>query len=168
MQRLTIGRPALLAAVLLTVSCGSDHPTDVLPDDLTVSTTTLPPAVQGGSYTATVDASGGLPTYTWTLQSGALPAGIGLDGATGTLSGTATESGDFPVTIRVTDTAPHGTADVVVELALHVESAGSPARAVVPPGPPAGPRTYPPPVLIRVNESARTSRLIGVRSVGRF
>ena len=94
----------------------------------------FPPAVQGSSYTAAVEASGGVPPYTWTLQSGALPAGIGLDGATGTLSGTATESGDFPVTIRVTDAIP-GTADVVVELALHVESAGPPALAITPPGP---------------------------------
>ena len=131
MQRLTIGRPAFLAAVLLTASCGSDRPTDVLPGNITISTTTLPPAVQGSSYAAAVEASGGVPPYAWTLQSGALPAGIGLDGATGTFSGTATESGDFPVTIRVTDAASE-TADV--QLALHVESSGPPALAVTPPG----------------------------------
>jgi hypothetical protein len=131
MQRLTIGRPALLAAVLLAVSCGPDHPIDVLPDPITVSTTTLPSAVQGSSYSAAVEASGGVPPYAWTLQSGALPAGIALDGATGTLSGTATEPGDFPVTIRVTDAASE-TADV--ELAIHVESGGPPPLAVTPPG----------------------------------
>jgi hypothetical protein len=132
MQRLTIGRPAFLAAVLLTVACGPDHPVDVLPDPITVSTTTLPPAVQGSSYWATVEASGGVPPYAWTLQSGALQAGIALDGATGTLLGAVTESGDFPVTIRVTDAASE-TADV--ELAIHVESGGPARLAVTPPGP---------------------------------
>ena len=125
-------RPALLAAVLLAVSCGPDHPIDVSPDPIVVSTTTLPPAVQGSSYSATVQASGGVPPYAWTLQAGALPAGIALDGATGTLSGTATESGDFPVTIRVTDAASE-TADV--ELAIHVEGGDPPPLAVTPPGP---------------------------------
>jgi putative Ig domain-containing protein len=131
MQRLTMGHPALLAAVLLTVSCGSDHPTDVSQDPIAVSTTTLPPAVQRTSYTAMVQASGGVPPYAWSVQSGALPAGIALDGATGTLSGTATESGDFPVTIRVTDAAS-GTADV--DLTIHVESGPAPL-AITPPGP---------------------------------
>lgn len=129
MRRLTIGHPVLLAAVLLTVSCGSDHPTDV---SLAVSTTTLPPAEQGTSYTATIEASGGVPPYAWSVQSGALPAGIALDGATGKLSGTATESGDFPVTIRVTDAAS-GTADV--DLTIHVESGGPAPLVITPPGP---------------------------------
>jgi hypothetical protein len=132
MQRLMIGCPAFLAAVLLIVSCGPEHPIDVLPGPITVSTTALPPAVQGSSYSATVEALGGVPPYAWTLQSGALPAGIALDGATGTLSGTATEPGDFPVTIRVTDAAAE-TADV--ELAIHVESGGPAPLAVTPPGP---------------------------------
>jgi hypothetical protein len=132
MRRLTIGHPAVLAAVLLTVSCRSDDPTDVSRDDIAISTTTLPPAAQGTSYTATVQASGGVPPYAWSLQSGALPTGIALDGATGTLSGTATESGDFPVTIRVTDAVAR-TADV--DLSIHVESGESAPLAITPPGP---------------------------------
>jgi hypothetical protein len=132
MQRLTIGHPAFLVAALLTVSCSSDPPTDVSQDVIAVSTTTLPPAAQGTPYTATVEASGGVPPYAWSLQSGALPAGIALDGATGTLSGTATESGDFPITIRVTDAASE-TADV--DLTIHVESGGPPPLVVTPPGP---------------------------------
>jgi hypothetical protein len=58
MQRLTIGRPASLAAVLPTASC-PDHPVEVLPDPIAVSTTALPPAVQGSSCSATVEASEG-------------------------------------------------------------------------------------------------------------
>ncbi|MFN7930654.1 MAG: choice-of-anchor Q domain-containing protein [Blastocatellia bacterium] len=46
--------------------------------------------------------SGAVGTATFTLQSGTLPLGIQLQ-PNGTLSGTTNQSGDFPITVKVTD-----------------------------------------------------------------
>jgi large repetitive protein len=69
---------------------------------VSVATTTLPPATQFQSYTATVTASGGLAPYTWTLT-GSLPAGLNFDASTGTISGTPTATGSLTFTVEVTD-----------------------------------------------------------------
>lgn len=49
----------------------------------------------------TLNAVGGLRPYTFTLTSGALPAGVTL--ANGTFTGTPTETGTFDVTVEVSD-----------------------------------------------------------------
>src|SRR5205823_6535198 len=64
-----------------------------------------------GVTTGTVDAafnqtftqSGGAGTVTFTLNSGTLPTGLSL-ATNGTLSGTPTQSGSFPIVVTVTDT----------------------------------------------------------------
>jgi hypothetical protein len=60
-------------------------------------------AIKGTSFTSTLQATGGFPSYTWQLAGGALPGGITLNSATGTLSGTPTAAGSFAATIQVTD-----------------------------------------------------------------
>jgi hypothetical protein len=45
------------------------------------------------------------PPFTWSIDDGALPSGLTLDGDTGEISGTPAESGSFTVTIRVTNNA---------------------------------------------------------------
>ena len=67
--------------------------------------TTLPGGAAGGSYSQTLAATGGTAPYTWAVTAGALPAGISLDAASGTLSGTPTAVGSFNFTVQVTDTA---------------------------------------------------------------
>ena len=57
----------------------------------------------GAAYTHTMNVVGGIPAYYWTIDSGALPAGLSLDSFTGTISGTPQESGRFEFTIRVRD-----------------------------------------------------------------
>ncbi len=69
---------------------------------LTPTTATLPVAYLGASYTQALTASGGTSPYTYALQSGDLPGGVLLS-SSGTLSGTPTAKGSFPVTVRVTD-----------------------------------------------------------------
>ncbi|WP_395742930.1 beta strand repeat-containing protein [Prosthecobacter sp.] len=65
-------------------------------------TTTLPVAYLGASYTQILTASGGTAPYTFALQSGDLPGGVLLS-TSGTLNGTPTAKGSFPVSVRVTD-----------------------------------------------------------------
>ncbi len=73
---------------------------------LSVSTTSLPDGQVGTPYSATLAASGGTPSYQWTLTSGALPAGLALTASTGQISGnpTAAVSSD-PITVQVTDSS---------------------------------------------------------------
>ena len=68
-----------------------------------ITVTALPPPTTGASYTQKLDASGGTPPCTWSIAGGSLPAGMTLDGSTGTLSGAPSASGSFSFTVRVTD-----------------------------------------------------------------
>jgi len=72
------------------------------PRAVTIVTTALPDAVIDAPYDFSLQAAGGAQPYAWALASGALPAGIALDGA-GNLSGTPTELGDSSLTIEATD-----------------------------------------------------------------
>ncbi len=56
------------------------------------------------AYSTTFAGRGGTAPYTYTAT-GALPAGISLNAATGVLSGTATQSGSFPIAVTVTDSS---------------------------------------------------------------
>ena len=73
------------------------------PPPLSIGGSSSLSAVKGTPFTNTLPATGGFPSYTWQLVAGALPGGIGLNSATGTLAGTPTAAGSFPFTIQVTD-----------------------------------------------------------------
>lgn len=62
----------------------------------------LPKGRAGSPYEAQLLAEGGQAPYAWSLVSGVWPAGIQL-APEGTVFGTPTETGDFPVQVRVTD-----------------------------------------------------------------
>jgi hypothetical protein len=68
---------------------------------LVILTTSLPQGYQGVGYSATLDAGGGYPPYTWSITSGSLPPGLTLNG--NTISGTPTATGTYPFTVQVTD-----------------------------------------------------------------
>jgi hypothetical protein len=57
---------------------------------LEVTTTSLPAATVGQTYTATLAAEGGTSPYTWSVTAGSLPAGLTLNSSTGVISGTPT------------------------------------------------------------------------------
>ena len=61
----------------------------------------------GVAYSQPLSASGGAEPYAYALTAGTLPAGISLDAASGTLSGTPTRVGNFLVAITATDSS-HG------------------------------------------------------------
>ncbi|MEK9135516.1 MAG: putative Ig domain-containing protein, partial [Bacteroidota bacterium] len=73
------------------------------PAPLTITTTSLPDATVGIPYSATLAASGGTPSYTWTTTLGFLPGGLLLDSATGVISGTPTTAETQSFTVKVTD-----------------------------------------------------------------
>jgi hypothetical protein len=89
---------------------------------LTITTKFLPDGQVGSPYSTTLSAAGGTAPYTWQLTSGALPAGLKLDAATGVVSGVPTaNSNAIPLTFTLTDAAnPAGTA--TVDLTLTVAS----------------------------------------------
>lgn len=72
--------------------------------ELVFPTAALPPATQNLPYFTTVAASGGTAPRTFSVVSGALPAGIAL-ASNGTLSGTTSLVGDFSFMVRVTDSS---------------------------------------------------------------
>ena len=71
---------------------------------VSVSPTTLPNATVASAYSQTISGAGGTAPYTgFTVSSGALPAGLALNSATGVLSGTPTAGGSFNFTVTTTD-----------------------------------------------------------------
>lgn len=59
-------------------------------------------AIQGVPFSQTLGTTGGVAPYTYALETGSLPAGLTLSG--GVISGTTSAAtGNYPVTIRVTD-----------------------------------------------------------------
>jgi large repetitive protein len=68
-----------------------------------ISTTSpLPGGEVGLLYSRNLAATGGVPPFTWTIQTGTLPAGLSLN-TNGTISGTPTTAGTSNITLRVTD-----------------------------------------------------------------
>ena len=68
---------------------------------LTVTTTALPSGTQNQAYAANLQFSGTTQPVTWSIVSGALPAGITLNTATGALSGIPTVIGTQNFSVRV-------------------------------------------------------------------
>ncbi len=73
---------------------------------LSVTTTSLPNAAIGTAYTTTLAAEGGQPSYSWSITSGSLPAGLTLNASTGAISGTPANNGTSSnITVKVQDSA---------------------------------------------------------------
>lgn len=91
---------ALLLALALTLSaCAGELATRG--EALRLVGTEVPRAIVFEQYDATLNAVGGLRPYTFTILSGALPAGITLEN--GVLRGAATETGTFTLSVEVSD-----------------------------------------------------------------
>jgi hypothetical protein len=114
------GRVVSAATLQIQVDdCGMSAPPDLVapPLDIT-SLAALPNACEGAEYAADFEATGGQGSYRWTLETEL--AGLALDEATGTLTGTPLASGDFDLTVRVEDSG--GSSDSITAV-LHVVSA---------------------------------------------
>ena len=75
----------------------------------TAATPGLEPGEVGRPFTATLAAAGGIGPYKWSLASGALPAGVALDPAQGTVAGVPEEAGSFQATVAVADSSGSST-----------------------------------------------------------
>ena len=88
---------------------------------LSLPRATLANATVGATYTASISATGGTPSYSYALASGSsLPAGLTL-GTNGTISGTPTVSGTIIFTVNVTDstTPAAGTANQTFSITVN-------------------------------------------------
>ncbi|MFO0972545.1 MAG: putative Ig domain-containing protein [Phycisphaerae bacterium] len=85
------------AALSITVDC----PT------ISILPRSLPNGTTGVAYSASFSASGGTPAYSWSISSGALPAGLSLS-PSGDISGSPTASGTANFVVQVTDSVGCG------------------------------------------------------------
>lgn len=90
---------------------------------LTITTTSLPNGTTGTVYSQTVQATGGVQPYTWSVTVGALPAGLSLNASTGAITGTPTAAGTSAFTVQVTDsqTPTHATATQPLSIIINAQ-----------------------------------------------
>ncbi|HEV2217904.1 MAG TPA: Ig domain-containing protein [Candidatus Dormibacteraeota bacterium] len=87
----------------------------------------MPGGEVGIAYTASLTASGGPTPYMWSLDSGALPAGLTL-GSDGGVSGVPTAPGSFAFTVRASDaTNQYTTQGATITIAAHLAASLLPA-----------------------------------------
>jgi hypothetical protein len=100
-----------------------------------------PTAEVGVRFGTSAKATGGSGTYTWSVSSGALPGGLVLDPAKGTIAGTPTAAGRFTFGLRATDSEGRATSvnsalNVAAKLAVTTSlltnpTVGTPYRALL-------------------------------------
>ncbi len=107
----------LLSALLIGCGGGGGNNPPVTP--ITITTATLIEGTVKTAYNATLAATGGSGTYTWSLSSGSnLPAGLALS-TSGVISGTPTTAGlnSFSVDVQDSETSPQ-TSSAPLKLAI--------------------------------------------------
>ncbi|MGA8539652.1 MAG: Ig domain-containing protein, partial [Terriglobales bacterium] len=91
------------------------------PSALTITTTTLTAGTTGTAYSQTLQATGGVPSYTWSKTAGSLPAGLSLSSAgviSGTPSGTFTGTSSFTATLTDSQTPTHTTTTAILSITV--------------------------------------------------
>ncbi len=98
------------------------------PGPLQITTSSLANGTTAAGYSAPLNATGGVPPYTWSITQGQLPAGLSLTtnaDSTGTISGTPILVGTSNFTIAVTDSeipAVTQTAPYAISIAANANS----------------------------------------------
>ncbi len=91
------------------------------PAALTISTMSLPAGTIGTAYSQTLQATGGVPAYKWSVTTGSLPAGLTLSSAgviSGTPTGTATSTSTFTVTVTDSQTPTAASASATLSITV--------------------------------------------------
>jgi subtilase family serine protease len=86
-------------------------------DMVSVTTTALPRGYEMVDYDAFLAASGGDGTYTWSITSGSLPAGLNLVAATGEIHGVPMMKGTSAITVQVESAGHTAMASLMLEVA---------------------------------------------------
>jgi hypothetical protein len=84
------------------VGTGSTYTLVISCQTITVTNPVVATGVAGAPFSQTFTQTGAIGGATFSLNSGSLPAGLSLSTA-GVLSGTPTQTGSFPITVKVTD-----------------------------------------------------------------
>src|SRR2546425_808385 len=99
---------------------------------LSITSTSLPNGTVGVAYSTTFSATGGTPSYTWSLTTGSLPPGLALS-TSGAVSGAPTAAGSSSFTTQASDSggqkASHAFAVSVASL-LSITSTSLPSGTV--------------------------------------
>jgi hypothetical protein len=81
---------------------GPTYPLQIVCPTITVTNPAVNSGVAAAPFSQTFTQSGGVGATTFSLASGTLPAGLTL-ASNGVLSGTPTQTGTFPITVKATD-----------------------------------------------------------------
>ena len=104
----------------------------VPPPPLRVTTTSLPSGITHSIYAGTtLQATGGVPPYTWGVITGTLPSGLALNGTTGLISGTATTAGASGFAVAVTDSETPTAKTAMANLSITISASATIQHVVV-------------------------------------
>lgn len=108
----------LASFVIILAACGGGGSAPKPPaTPLSITTVLLRQGTVNLAYDFFMQATGGTGIYTWAITKGTLPKGMTFNGTHAELSGTPTESGDFPLTFQVTDGAgTKATSDLTLQI----------------------------------------------------
>lgn len=123
-----------IAFLLVLCACGGGGSTPAPPSPpptptFSISTSSLPPALKDQPYTATLAASGGTGTLTWTSV-GQVPAGLTLSSA-GAISGAPQGAGLLSISVQVSDSS---TPPLTASKAFTIDSFGFTGPLIYNPG----------------------------------
>lgn len=90
---------------------------------LAITSSSLPEATTGVPFSASLNATGGTPPYTWSVVAGALPGGFQLNSGNGAISGTTSQPGTFSFTAQVADAA-HATSSAASSVLITPTNSG--------------------------------------------
>ena len=102
-------RLLVLGFIFLMLACASgcsgvpsSNQTNTTGTKLVITGSITPNAAVGVVYSLTDQASGGTPSYTWSVSAGALPPGLDLAASSVTISGTPNQNGTYNFTLEAT------------------------------------------------------------------